>query len=450
MIRKKIPDAKIGFFLHTAFPSSEVFRCLAKRRELLEGMLGANLVAFQIDEYAQHFLQTCSRILTVETTIEGVQLENHFVNVTSRPIGINLAATQAARRDEEVKEWIDIIQEKYRGKYLIVARDKLDNIRGVRQKLLAFELFLNKYPQWREKIVMIQVATSTNENSELLTTISDIVTRIDSVHSTLAHQPLVLLKQDIAFSQYLALLTVADALMITSLRDGMNLTAHEYIICQDGQLSDKKHGPLILSEFTGSAAVFKGNQLSVNPWDYHQQAAAIKTALEMSTSEKQRRWSELNTRVVRETGGRWAQDLTERLDKVYGEHNTRDSSSVPRLAVPKVIDAYKNAGRRVFILDYEGTLAPHRTQAGIPLSSFQRILDALNELTVDSKNDVYVMSGRTPKELESHFRTAPQLGLIAENGCFVRDSGSDKRSWTTFPDMAAVGEALADVKGILS
>lgn len=451
MIRKQIPDAKIGFFLHTASPSSEVFRCLAKRRELLEGMLGANLVAFQIDEYAQHFLQTCSRILTVETTIEGVQLENHFVNVTSRPIGINLAATQAARRDEEVKEWIDIIQAKYRGKWLIVANDKLDTIRGVRNKLLSFELLLNKHPELREKIVMIQVAISTNENSELLTTISDIVSRIDSVHSTLAHQPLVLLKQDIAFPQYLALLTVADALMITSLRDGMDLNAHEFIICQDGQFcEDKRHGPLILSEFTGSAAVFGGFQLSVNPWDFQQQAAAIKTALEMSAAEKERRWSELNTRVVRETGGRWAQDLTERLEKVYAAQNTRDSSSVPRLAVQKVAEAYKNAGRRVFILDYEGTLAPHRTHAGIPLSSPQRVLDALNELTVDSKNDVYVMSGRTPRELESHFRTVPQLGLIAENGCFMRESGSEKRSWTSFPDMEAVGAALSTVKGILS
>lgn len=454
MIRDKIPDVKLGVFLHTAFPSSEVFRCLAKRKELLEGMLGASLIAFQIEEYKQHFLQTCSRILTVETTLEGVQLEHHFVNVTSRSIGINLAATEEARHNEEVREWIEIIREKYQGKYLIVARDKMDGIRGVRQKLLAFELFLNKNPALREKVVMLQVATSTSESSELLSTISDIVTRIESVHATLAHQPLVLLQQDIAFSQYLALLTVADALMITSLRDGMNLTAHEYIVCQDGQLSEKKHGPLILSEFTGSAAVFEGWQLSVNPWDYQQQAAAIKKALEMDATEKERRWRELNARVVRESGGRWAHDLTERLDKVYGEHNTRDSSSVPRLAVQKVCDAYKDAGRRVFILDYEGTLAPHRTEKGIPLSSPQRVLDALNELTADSKNSVYVMSGRPPRELEATFRTVPSLGLIAENGCFMRASATEstpeKRSWTSFPDMDAVAAALSAVKGILS
>lgn len=152
MIRQRLPEAQIGFFLHCAFPSSEVFRCLATRKFLLEGMLGANLVAFQSDEYAQHFLQTCSRLLTVEATSEGVQLDDHFVNVTSEPIGIDPTATDEARQEPEVEEWIKVIQEKYKGKKLIVARDKLDHIRGVRQKLLAYELFLNKYPEWRENV----------------------------------------------------------------------------------------------------------------------------------------------------------------------------------------------------------------------------------------------------------------------------------------------------------
>jgi trehalose-6-phosphate synthase len=152
MIRKKLPDAQIGFFLHTAFPSSEVFRCLAARKELLEGLLGANLVAFQIPEYAHHFLHTCSRILAVEATADGVQRDNHFVNVVAQPIGIDPKALSFAREEPEVLEWIKALQERYAGKRLIVARDKLDTIRGVRQKLLAFELFLNRYPEWKDKV----------------------------------------------------------------------------------------------------------------------------------------------------------------------------------------------------------------------------------------------------------------------------------------------------------
>lgn len=151
MVRQKLPDAQIGLFLHTAFPSSEVFRCLSTRNQLLEGMLGADLVSFQTREYAQHFLQTCSRLLTVEATSDGVQLEDRFVNVTFQPIGIDPAAMNEAREESEVKEWIEVMQDKYKGKLLIVARDKLDHVRGIRQKLLAYELFLNKYPEWREK-----------------------------------------------------------------------------------------------------------------------------------------------------------------------------------------------------------------------------------------------------------------------------------------------------------
>jgi len=155
MIRKKLPDAQIGFYLHAAFPSSEVFRCLATRKDLLEGMLGANLVAFQTPEYAHHFLQTCSRILSLEATEDGIQRENQFVNVWSFPIGIDPRALAIARQEPAVLQWIGALQERYAGKRLIVARDKLDTIRGVRQKLLAFELFLNKYPEWRDKVTSV-------------------------------------------------------------------------------------------------------------------------------------------------------------------------------------------------------------------------------------------------------------------------------------------------------
>lgn len=152
MVRKQIPNAKIGFFMHAAFPSSEVFRCLAVREELLEGLLGSNLIGFQTEEYCRHFLQTCSRILSVEATKEGVQLEERFVNVINLAIGIDPTSLSVARKDPAVEEWINAIKERYQDKKLIVARDKLNNVRGVRQKLLAYELFLNKYPEWRENV----------------------------------------------------------------------------------------------------------------------------------------------------------------------------------------------------------------------------------------------------------------------------------------------------------
>jgi trehalose-6-phosphate synthase len=372
MVRKKLPDAKIGFFLHVAFPSSEVFRCLAVRKELLEGMLGANLIGFQIHEYSRHFLQTCSRILCVEATNDGVQLEDRFVDVINLAIGIDPVALSGHREDPEVAHWLKTMQERYRGKKLIVARDKLDHVRGVRPKLLAYELFLNKYPEWRDRVVMIQVATSTTEQAELDATVSDIVTRVNSSWANLAYQPLVYLKQDISYAQYLALLTVADALMIASQREGMNLTSHEYLFCQDGKFKGhNKWGSLILSEFTGSSSIFGGNDLSVNPWDYRQCADSIKKALEMGDEEKERRWTNLYKAVMHHTAEHWFTTFIDKLDKVYEEQHKRETTSVPRLNVNSLAQQYKSSHRRLFILDYEGTLTAWGSPSNIILTSAQ-------------------------------------------------------------------------------
>ena len=448
MVRQKLPDAKIGFFLHVAFPSSEVFRCLAVRKELLEGMLGANLVGFQIEEYSRHFLQTCSRILSYEATPEGIQLDDRFVDVTNLAIGVDPVSLRKHQLEENVMKWVNILSERYKDKKLIVARDKLDHVRGVRQKLLAYELFLNKNPQWRGKVVLIQVALSSNEKSELDAAVSDIVTRVNSSWANLAYQPVVYLKQDIDFAQYLALLTIADALMITSQREGMNLTSHEYLFCQDGRLlPEKKHGSLILSEFAGTASIFKKNELSVNPWDYRQCAQAIEQALEMSDTEKETRWNNLFKAVSTNTGGSWFRDFLSRLDVAHKEQHKRDQTSVPRLSIPKVSQQYQNASRRLFILDYEGTLVSWGPVNQIIPVSPQRTLDTLNDLLRDERNIVYVMSGRRPEELERVFRRVPNLGLIAENGCFLRPAHSEK--WIEFAEKSRIQSWKSSVKSIL-
>jgi len=447
MVRKKLPDAKIGLFLHVAFPSSEVFRCLAVRRQLLEGMLGANMIGFQIHEYARHFLQTCSRILAVEATTEGVQLEDRFVNVMNHPIGIDPVDLNQHRSNAEVQKWIGIMSERYKGKKIIVARDKLDHVRGVRQKLLAFELFLNKNPSWRDKVVLIQVALSSSEKTDLDSAVGDIVTRINSSWASLAYQPVLYLKQDIPYFQYLALLTVADALMITSQREGMNLTSHEFIVCQDGAKAEKKHGSLILSEFTGTSSLFGGNELSINPWSYQQISNAIKKAIEMPNDEKETRWTALRKVLDLHTGSCWFQEFLGTLDLAYDDQHRHDQTSVPRLNLATLGQKCRESKRRLFILDLEGTLIPYGPQSEAILMNPQRVIGVLQELVEDSRNIVYVMSGRTPQELERFFRLVPNVGLIAENGCFVKDCGTTQ--WTEMADRHQIDSWKESVKSIL-
>ena len=447
MLRKLIPDAQIGFFLHVAFPSSEIFRCLAVRADLLEGMLGANLIGFQTDEYCRHFLQTCSRLLNVEATKDGVCLEDRFVNVNTFPLGIDPKQLDERRDTSDVAQWIKIISEKYGGKRIIVARDKLDNVRGVRQKILAYELFLNKNPQYANQVVLIQIATSTTEQAELDATVSDIVTRVNSVYSTLAHQPLVFLKQDISYSQYLALMTVAEVCMITSLREGMNLTSHEFVYCQDGKYFNKKYGPLVLSEFTGSASIFENHELTVNPWDYRECADAIKTALDMGGQERKTRWHGLYGSVMHHTAMHWYQSYVQQLEQVWKEHSSRETTAVPRLSFTAVSEKYQAAERRLFIIDYEGTLASWGAPTSIVLTTPKRAIDVLNDLIENPQNTVYVMSSRMPEELERLFRQVPGLGLIAENGCFLMEAGAD--DWIELADIDHADAWKPGVKNIL-
>jgi trehalose-phosphatase len=447
MLRKQIPDAQIGFFLHVAFPSSEIFRCLAVRKDLLEGMLGANLIGFQTDEYCHHFLQTCSRILNVEATKDGVYLEDRFVNVNTFPLGIDPKLVDERRDTPDVAQWIKIISEKYAGKRIIMARDQLDKVRGVRQKILAYELFLNKYPQYADQVVLIQIATSTTEQTGLDATVSDIVTRVNSVYSTLAHQPLVFLQQDISHSQYLALMTVAECCMITSLREGMNLTSHEFVYCQDGKYFDKKFGPLILSEFTGSASVFDNHELTVNPWDYRECADAIKTALDMNDQERKTRWHGLYGSVMHHTAMHWYQAYIQHLELVWKEHSSRETTAVPRLSFTDLSEKYQAAERRLLILDYEGTLASWGDPTSIILTTPKRAIDVLNDLIDDAKNTVYVMSARMPEEMERLFRQVPGLGLIAENGCFLMEAGAD--DWIELTDIDRTDSWKRGVMAIL-
>ncbi|KAI0877594.1 family 20 glycosyltransferase [Hypoxylon argillaceum] len=450
MIRKKLPEAKIGLFLHVAFPSSEVFRCLAVRKELLEGMLGANLIGFQIAEYTRHFLQTCSRLLSVETTNEGIQLEDRLVDVTHTAIGIDPVNLNVHRQDPEVMKWVNIMRDRYKDKKIIVARDKLDVLRGVRQKLLAFELFLNKNPSWRDQIVLIQVALSTSENSEktgLDAAVGEIVARINSAWANLAYQPVVYLKQDIPYPQYLALLTIADALMITSQREGMNLTSHEFIVCQDGAHCDQKHGSLILSEFTGTSSLFGRQELSVNPWSYRQCSDAIKQAIEMSNEEKASRWSSLREVVSRQTGSHWFTSFLSQLDQSYEVQHRQDQISIPRLNLNRLCKQYLQSERRLFLLDYEGTLTPDESMKDIAPANPQRTLSVLNDLVYDNRNTVFVMSARRSDELDRLFRLVPNLGLIAENGCFIKYPGES--SWIEFADRDKVAAWKQSVRNTL-
>ncbi|KAG1773693.1 glycosyltransferase family 20 protein [Suillus placidus] len=425
--------APIGFFMHVAFPSSEIFRCLSVREHLLRGMLGADLVGFQTASYARHFRQTVSRILAVEALPKGIQVEygipggareghGRFVDVGVFPMGIDVGALRERRREPDVSYWVQLLRQRYAGMMIVVGRDKLDEIQGVRHKLEAFELFLKKWPEYQGKVLLLQVALQTTESNELAAGgVSDVVARINRAFSTLTYQPVVFLHtQEVTFSQYLALLTIADAFLVTSLREGMALRTHEFVECQDG-----RHRPLILSEFTGSYS-YSGFRscIAVNPYDTHGTAKAIHQALTMSDEEALSRWEDLHNHVVTQTAQTFVTSFLTRCLRANTEHITQtDLNSVPALNTTLLLPRYKHSPRRILLLDFEGTLwRPDMSRAGLlaPFVPPEGAVELLNKFSANKRNEVWLLSGLPIKSLEQVAAKAPGVGIVAENGCFAR------------------------------
>lgn len=252
--------------------------------------------------------------------------------------------------------------------------------------------------------------------------ISRIAMRINSTYSTLTHQPLVLLRQDTSYSQFLALMSVADIFMVTCLREGMNLTSHDYIQCQDGKLTSQRHGSLILSEFAGSASIFGGHGLLVNPWDYKQCADAINAALTISPEQKQHNWQYLRSRMAPHTAIAWVNSFSKALSESRGALLFREPDQLSSLSINTLKRSYDDSSLRLFLLEDEGIIASTKTSNNPSSSPFQQTLSLLNKLLQDPRNIVYLTSSKSPEQLEPLRRAVPRgTGLIAENGCFLLD-----------------------------
>lgn len=316
---------------------------------------------------------------------------------------------------------MNAIRAMYAGKKIIIGRDKLDSTKGVLQKLHAFEKFLHDYPEWRKEVVLVQVTTPTyGDNSKLETKVSELVSHINGLYGSLEFTPVHHYYQDIDRDEYYALLSVADVGLITSLRDGMNTTSLEYIICQK-----EAHGPLILSEFTGTAGSLSAAMI-VNPFDYAGVAKALNEALLMTAEEKATRQTQLFDYVKEHSAAYWANSFVKQLVESTKNFSLQ-SQSTPALNPDQLIESYKNAKKRLMFFDYDGTLAPI---VSVPTDAKPSadMINYLQELCNDPRNNVWVVSGRDQACLEEWLGDVKNLGLSAEHGCFIKAANSTQ--WT--------------------
>ncbi|AMD22217.1 HGL123Wp [Eremothecium sinecaudum] len=440
LLRMRFNDAVIGYFHHAPWPSNEYFRCLSKRKELLDGLLGADRVCFQNEGFCRHFVSGCKRLLDavskkldIKTAGGGDVYEvcayGGDVIVDSLPIGVDTHKILKDAFTEDVDEKVKQIRSAYQGKKIIIGRDRLDGNRGVVQKLQAFAAFLSMFPEWRGKVVLIQVSgpTSAEKDHRLELQVNELVHSINSEYGDLNYSPVQHYHMRIPKDVYFSLLRAADLCLITSVRDGMNTTALEFVTVKSEKSRGAEASPLVLSEFSGSSHILS-EAIMVNPWDSVAVAKAINNALNLDADEN-RKLEDLLWKNI-PTIQHWTDLFLDDMLNLQNKKANSDTSKkvTPALNRPLLLQNYQNSKRRLFLFDYDGTLTPivQDPNAAIPSG---RLLNILNKLSSDPKNQIWIISGRDQKFLSRWLGDQmPQLGLSAEHGCFMKDVNSQE--WT--------------------
>ncbi|MCL6100919.1 MAG: bifunctional alpha,alpha-trehalose-phosphate synthase (UDP-forming)/trehalose-phosphatase [Bacteroidetes bacterium] len=426
MIRKKVPDATIGFFLHIPFPSFELFRLLPHhwRGKIINGMLGADLIGFHTQDYTQHFIKSVKRTTGFECLQNVIYTPKRLVKADTFPIGIDYEKFHSACLDKHVLAEKQRLKIHLSDQKLVFSVDRLDYSKGLLLKLKGYELFLERFPGWQSKVVFNMVVVPSRDNikryEKMKNEIESTIGRINGKYSSLAWRPIIYQYKSLSFNELVALYDLSDVGLITPLRDGMNLVAKEYVACQV-----ENKGVLILSEMAGAAAELN-EALIINPTDSTEMAEAIFNALEMKTAEKHSRLERMQNRIATYNVFTWAFDFFNQTFNTKEQQRLISVRVIDKNNSSQIASAYQNADHRILFLDYDGTLVPFSKYP--ELATIDRsTLEIIRKLAEDPKNQIVIISGRDKNFLERQFKEM-NVTLVAEHGYFIKSAGSN---WET-------------------
>lgn len=420
LLRATAPHLPIGFFLHIPFPSFEIFRLLPGkwRREILEGLLGADLVGFHTYEYTQHFLQTALRLHGSGNTMGKIYTSDRMVKVETFPMGIDFDHYDRSVRSPEVNVERSKLTGTLSDAKVILSVDRLDYTKGILNRLYGFELLLESHPSYCEKIILIMIVVPSRvgvEQYEMMKRqIEELVGRINGKFGTVAWTPVVYQYRHVPFHPLVAFYTMSDVALVTPLRDGMNLVAKEYIATRvDGS------GVLILSEMAGAVKEL-GEAIIINPNDREEIADALKEALEMPIEEQRRRNDIMRHRIKFYDVARWANEFVSQLIFTQETQQTFYAKWLSEAGSKGVVEAYEKSRCRGIYLDYDGTLVsfvrhPEQAEPSVHLR------DLLRTLSSHPGTSVTIISGRDRGTLQRWFGDIP-VRLVAEHGIWIRQS----------------------------
>ena len=253
LLRERLPNAAIGYFLHIPFPASDIFSILPRGEELLGGLLGADLIAFHTHLHLQHFRMSLRRLLGTESAVDRLDLSGRQVRLQALPIGIAPADFLGIKDQPETSDQLARLRERYKGRKLIVAVDRLDYTKGIPERLRTFRRLLTNNQELIGKVVLMQVAVPSRENigtyQNLRSEVHELISEINGDFGSSDWVPIVYIHRGIPRPELVAIYQFADVAWVSPLRDGMNLVAKEYVACHP-----EGDGALVLSSFAGAAA----------------------------------------------------------------------------------------------------------------------------------------------------------------------------------------------------
>jgi trehalose 6-phosphate synthase/phosphatase len=421
MIKEHYPDTQVGFFLHIPFPSFEIFRLLIWRTEILQGLLGADLIGFHTYEYVRHFLSSTRHLLGLENNMNRINYEDRYVQVDAFPMGIDYPFFSREHTDDSFQEEAREIIENTNGIKMILSIDRLDYTKGIPERLKAFSHFLTQYPEYREKVrfnlIVAPSRVEVDSYDELRREIKELVSQINGKFGTFSWMPVWFFFRSFSQESLIALYRHSDVLLVTPLRDGMNLVCKEYIAARTDY-----EGMVVISETIGAASEL-GEAVIVNPNDYDAIARGLKTALAMPRAEKIARNKLMHRRIRRYNVEFWAGKFLNTLQRIVME----STQNIAQRSIEKdshlIENAYRNAQKRVLFLDYDGTLVGF---SAIPdqAKPDEELKGLLLRLIDDPKNTIVLISGRERHTLEEWFSDF-NLSIIASHGLWLHHPGQE-------------------------
>ncbi|KAG5597278.1 hypothetical protein H5410_038510 [Solanum commersonii] len=446
-LRRRFNRLRIGFFLHSPFPSSEIYRTLPVREEILKALLCSDLVGFHTFDYARHFLSCCSRMLGLEYQSKrgyiGLEYYGRTVGIKIMPVGIHMGHIESMKKiaDKELK--FKELKQQFEGKTVLLGVDDLDIFKGINLKLLAMEHMLKQHPSWQGQAVLVQIANPMRgkgiDLEEIQAEIQESCKRINKQFGKPGYEPIVYIDRSVSSSERMAYYSVAECVVVTAVRDGMNLTPYEYIVCRQGvsgaETDSGVGGPdksmLVVSEFIGCSPSLSG-AIRINPWNVEATAEAMNEAVSMAEQEKQLRHEKHYRYVSTHDVAYWSRSFLQDMERTCADHFRKRCYGIGlgfgfrvvsldpnfrKLSIDDIVNAYIKSKSRAIFLDYDGTVMP---QNSIIKSPSANVISILNKLSGDPNNTVFIVSGRGRESLTKWFSPCRKLGLAAEHGYFLR------------------------------